>query len=399
MYDTDAISIWWIAFALPGSEPIRTQESEGRKIPAFVLQLGITLDLRAPWNVATCVAIIFVCLTCIRHAKTDVLFLDYFIGMAIAGLAMDAIHMILLVRPLHTFHHQKQTRSAHELPWFPRFIWAAQLCASPRGVGWNHQVKNLPEHRAKSKQEFVVSCLTSAAEHFLWFDLAQFYIRHNPVYQSAAAFASQNFARRILACSGYLVFYYCMGVTVHSLISAFAVSCTGSEPSSWPNLFGKWKDAYTIRRFWGRTWHQFLRRFLAPFGQKMAVYLGFKSGTNGSSYTQLYTAFFVSGIAHLGGDAVLNSSRLGVSFPFFIYQALGITFEDMVIAAARRAGVQETKWTRKVGYVWVICWFIVTVTPWVTAVGVAGVEGGGTAIPSKFFPPSIFEILVRSVGK
>lgn len=130
----------------------------------------------------------------------------------------------------------------------------------------------------------------------------------------------------------------------------------------------------------------------------MASLLGFKPGTNGSSYTQLYTAFFISGITHIGGDAVLNSSRLGISSPFFLYQAFAITFEDMIIATARRAGVTETKWTRKMGYVWVICWFVVTATPWVTAVGVAGVEGGGAVLPSKFFPPSLCDILVRSVG-
>ncbi|KAG1810341.1 uncharacterized protein HD556DRAFT_1436080 [Suillus plorans] len=349
---------------------MRTQESEGGEVPALVLQLGITLDLQVPWNIMTCITLIFVCWTCIQHAKTNILFIDYFIGMAIAGIAMDAIHMTLLVRPLHTFRHQKQTRSAHELPWSKRFIWAAQLCGSPRGVGWNHQVKNLLGHSAKSRQEFVLSRLMSAARHFLWFDFAQFYIRHNPAYKSAAAFASQNFTRRILACGGYLVFYYCLGVIIHSLMAALAIK-------------------YTYRQS---------DQFLVPFGQKMASLLGFKPGTNGSSYTQLYTAFFVSGITHIGGDAVLNSSRLGISSPFFLYQAFAITFEDMIIAAARRAGVTETKWTRKMGYVWVICWFIVTATPWVTAVGIAGVEGGGAVLPSNFFLPSLCDVLIRYVG-
>ncbi|KAG2119423.1 membrane bound O-acyl transferase family-domain-containing protein [Suillus clintonianus] len=363
------------------------------QVPAFVLQFGITLDVRAPWNFATCAAVLIVCLTCIQHAKTDILFLDYFIGMAIAGLAMDAIHMTLLVRPLHTFHHRKQIKPAHELPWVEKFIWATQLCGSPRGVGWNHQVKNMPEHSGESKQDFVYSRLMKAAKHLLWFDLAQFYIRHDPASKSAAAFASQIFIRRILGCGACMVMYYCVGVTIHALISALIVSCTSSEPGSWPDLFGNWEDAYTIRQFWGRTWHQFLRRFLVPFGQKMASFLGFKSGTNGSSYTQLYTAFFVSGIAHLGGDAVINSSRIGVSFPFFIYQALGITFEDMVIATARRAGVKETKGARMVGYIWVICWFIFTAMPWVTAVGVAGVEVHSS---SSHLPSSLLTIVLTS---
>lgn len=110
------------------------------QVPAIVLQTIITLDLRAPWNVAACTGMLFVCWTCIQHAKTNVIFIDYFFGMAIAGFAMDAIHMTLLVRPLHVFRHKKQTQSAHKLSWFEKFIWATQLCGSPRGVGWNHQV-------------------------------------------------------------------------------------------------------------------------------------------------------------------------------------------------------------------------------------------------------------------
>jgi hypothetical protein len=118
--------------------------------PALILQLGISLDLRAPWNVVTCITVIFVCLTCIQHAKTNILFVDYFIGSAISSIAMDAIHMTLLVRPLHIFRHQEQTQSAHELPWSKRFTWAAQLVGSPRGVDWNHQV-SLPWSTSRSQ--------------------------------------------------------------------------------------------------------------------------------------------------------------------------------------------------------------------------------------------------------
>jgi hypothetical protein len=126
-------------------------------IPVLVLQLGTTLDLRAPWNGATCVTIIVVCLTCIQHTKTDVLYIDYVIGMTITSTAMDAIHMTLLVRPLHTFRHQEQPQPAHELPWSKRFIWAAQLCGSPRGVDWNHRV-SLPRSPSRSLALIIIMC-------------------------------------------------------------------------------------------------------------------------------------------------------------------------------------------------------------------------------------------------
>jgi hypothetical protein len=87
--------------------------------------------------------------------------------------------------------------------------------------------------------------------YYMCFDLTQLYMRYDPAFKSFAAFASPMFARRVLACLTYVLCYYSMIVVVHALVVALAVSCTSAEPSSWPNLFGKWEDAYTIRRYWG----------------------------------------------------------------------------------------------------------------------------------------------------
>ena len=131
-----------------------------------------------------------------------------------------------------------------------------------------------------------------------------------------------------------------------------------------------------------RTWHQMLRRvsdllsgvshcpqypiclcqFLAPLGKAASTAFGFKHGTLGSSYTQLYVAFFLSGIVHTGGDIALSphssaASQSLFSMPFFLSQALIITLEDMVIWIAGRLGVKTNTWTRILGYVWVVAWF------------------------------------------
>jgi hypothetical protein len=119
------------------------------QVPTIVLGAIITLGLQAPWNVAACALSIFVCWTCGQHVKTNVIIIDYCLSILIAMTAMDAIHMTLLVRPLHVFRHQKQTESAHKLPWFERFIWATKLCSSPRGIGWDHQVSFLRGPRCR----------------------------------------------------------------------------------------------------------------------------------------------------------------------------------------------------------------------------------------------------------
>ncbi|OAX35425.1 hypothetical protein K503DRAFT_868279 [Rhizopogon vinicolor AM-OR11-026] len=368
------------------------------QLPPLALQFAISLDLGAPWNVAACAGVFYVCWTCIQlfqNAKTGMIFLDYSIGMEIGSTAMDAIHMLLLIRPLHVFRQLKQTDSADKLPWFERFKWVRELCSSPRGIGWHHQVKNLPQYSAKSRTEIVLTLIVKAVKHYVWFDIGLYYMRNNAVFQSPAAFASQMLFRRLISCSLFLGTYFCMGIAAHSLIVALVVSCTSAEPNSWPSVFGKWEDAYTIRRFWGRTWHQMLRRYVAPFGKRLTSFIGFKSGTNGSSYTQLYAGFIASGATHLAADAVLNPAHIGMSVPFFIYQALAITFEDMVIAAAHRAGMKETIWTRVLGYVWVISWFIVTVPDYISALSLAGVETGGVVMPFQYLPPSLFGILIN----
>jgi hypothetical protein len=135
-------------------------------------------------------------------------------------------------------------------------------------------------------------------------------------------------------------------------------------------------------------------QFMIPLGKRLASFLGFRPGTNGSSYTQLYTAFFITAVAHAVGDTMINPSRFGISCPFFIYQALAITFEDVVIAAVWRAGVKEEKWTHVMGYVWVFSWFMVTGPPWTSEVVRAGGDNGVQFVSFKYFPPSLCDILI-----
>ena len=91
----------------------------------------------------------------------------------------------------------------------------------------------------------------TGAEHYLWFDLAQFYMRHNPAFKSPVTFASLTLVNLHTAAVVYMLCYYSVVVILHALTAALIVGCTSADPSSWPNMFGKWRDAYTIGRCWG----------------------------------------------------------------------------------------------------------------------------------------------------
>ncbi|KAH0537761.1 hypothetical protein FGG08_005509 [Glutinoglossum americanum] len=121
-----------------------------------------------------------------------------------------------------------------------------------------------------------------------------------------------------------------------------------------------------------RTWHQLLRRVVSSFGRSAVRLLGFRRGTNASSYTQLYVGFFVSALIHLVA-AFFMIRRDSGEMRFFMSQAVAITVEDMVIAAAKKLGIRPAGWLAKtIGYLWVIGWFSYILRGWIGGVIAAG---------------------------
>ena len=103
-------------------------------------------------------------------------------------------------------------------------------------------------------------------------------------------------------------------------------------------------------------------------------FLKFPRGTNRSSYTQLYIAFFLSGVVHFAGEFMCEKRFVSRSFIFYSIQAVAITFEDFVIYVAKRLllwrgtklnpGGPDESWAevavRVIGYCWVTLWFCFT---------------------------------------
>ena len=105
-----------------------------------------------------------------------------------------------------------------------------------------------------------------------------------------------------------------------------------------------------------------------------------------SSYTQLYVAFFVSGLVHQAGDCMFEKRILYRSLNFFLLQAAAITFEDFFIYVAKRflrwwdikltLGKSDESWTetfvRVLGYCWVVLWLCFTWPMWQDGFSVNG---------------------------
>ncbi|KAF9456879.1 membrane bound O-acyl transferase family-domain-containing protein [Collybia nuda] len=293
---------------------------------------------------------------------------DYAFGCAVVAQLFTAIHLLCLTNPLRDFRHKHDVIPPSQQTLLKRLWWSFGVNHGPRGIGWNYQAPNLQPAPTEERWQFVRSSLWRALRFFILVDLAQSYIHLNPLFStfgsSALSITAQGYVLRCLNIAAYSCTPYGMLNMQYSLLSAVAVSLDIVKPEFWIRPYGYWTDAYTIRRFWGRTWHQMMRRFLSSHGKFIARTLGFRPGSQASSSTQLFAAFTLSGIIHsAGGDAMVGMKYLGASFPFFFAQAVGITIEDIVIAVSRKMNVQSSQRARLVGYLWVFWWFSVT-TPW-----------------------------------
>jgi hypothetical protein len=93
--------------------------------------------------------------------------------------------------------------------------------------------------------------------------------------------------------------------------------------------------------------------------------LKFSPGSKASSYTQLYTAFFLSGLIHILSFDVRPLC-------FYLAQAVAITLEDTVIAISRKHGWKDSLATRVLGYLWVYCTLVLTLGLWFDPMNIAG---------------------------
>ncbi|KIJ61449.1 hypothetical protein HYDPIDRAFT_96601 [Hydnomerulius pinastri MD-312] len=291
-------------------------------------------------------------------------YLDYLLGSSLVTCAVDGVNLLLLANPLYTFRHEKDKVPAHELPFLQRYIWVVCMCQCPRGVGWSFKVKNVPSVSARGRTSFVTRSLLRAVAQYTIFEAALVYSRFNPAFTSSTRIASQLYLMRCLSVIAFVSQTYA-GINFLYLLAAATTVATGFyEPSSWPDVFGHWRDAYTLRRFWGQTWHQLLRRFLGAFGKSASRSVGLSPRSNGSAFLQLFLAFLISGLVHVGGDAMLDFSRIGFSLQFFLLQPVAIIAEEIVISTARSAGIGRGLCTRFAGYAWVFLWLSICLPPW-----------------------------------
>ncbi|KAF2265215.1 hypothetical protein CC78DRAFT_462229 [Lojkania enalia] len=271
------------------------------------------------------------------------------------------------------YHFWRVDQPAHEALCFAAFgfrklRWALSMQFNMRGIRWNYEVKNVPLMQKKSKTDYLSKQLIGLLYYFIMGDaVSQLWVYI--FFENESNATTLRHMSLIWSFVGTLAFglmpYYV--IQIQYVASAIiAVGLGISQPEDWPPYFGKISDVSTVRDFWGKYWHQTLRRPLLAFTQAFVSGIGVKRGTPTSSYIQLWLAFLISGIIH-AQSLLMMPCPVQVSIEwqirgvmsFFLFQAAAITIEDFFQWFAQKLGYKPGWITKIIGYCWVAStlWF------------------------------------------
>ncbi|TDL14895.1 hypothetical protein BD410DRAFT_857209 [Rickenella mellea] len=275
----------------------------------------------------------------------------------------------LLINDVDGLRLVGQKTPTTELSLSQRCKWAFKLLTSPRAIGWTHEPRHaLPPHPPVNQRRlgFISKQLLSAVAYFAILDMVHTWIIVSPVFQrKGIALQSDGYPMRFMNTTLHAAHIWSYMSFGYTLASVVAVALRITEPSEWPAIYGRWSDAYTLRRFWGRTWHQVFRRVVSTHVDFVTYrILKLRKGTFLADNVHRYTAFLVSGIIHAVGEYGMFRDEFwekSGAIRFFLLQATAICVEQEFSKTFR---LKPTPWLRRLGYVWTLVWFVHTIPPW-----------------------------------
>lgn len=282
---------------------------------------------------------------------------------------------LVLVSGVHAAQLPRPRRSSWDK--FRGFKAVVGLLWNIRRVGTPWQVKNVPESvglRTQSRAGFVLRRAAITLLAYLFVDLVvsmpppeQIMVRADKAALSSLRnLSAGDVIFRSSTVLGYWLTTGILNLFMNNLGAIVAVLLGLSSPADCPSLHGSFSEAYTIRRFWGVSWHQMFRCFLTGHADLVVDHtLPFVSRHSAiSRYTRLGIAFFISGLIHHHADQLMGVPNAeNGAVVFFLLHAAFIMVED-ALGPVFIALLPERA-CHVLGYLWVFAFFTWTSPVWI----------------------------------
>ncbi|KAJ7631226.1 membrane bound O-acyl transferase family-domain-containing protein [Roridomyces roridus] len=350
---------------------------------SFNIALALkVLAIRRLLFVPLCAILIYLLL----NTSTGHLAQNWLTGHTLAVEMFATSDYILVTKDVHNeLRPVKQLAPITDAPFMERYNWVSKLLLNPSGIGWLHEpTAAIPPKPVSSRRAFLLAQAFRLAFYALLLDGAGRATRFVPVLHTGSrGLGSEGLLQQFLSVSLFWTILYAAASLRGCCHRLFFVGANLWNHHDCPDLFNSWEHIYTLRSFWGKFWHQTLRRIFVSHARWLAHrVMGLQPGSQLSAYVQLFAAFFVSGLIHSLGQYMLTRQPSRGPLVFSMTQAMGITLEDFLVTLGKRLGFRGVVW-KVVGVVWVVAWFTVTTPIWMDnqiKAGLLDPEVGGMSI-------------------
>ena len=146
-------------------------------------------------------------------------------------------------------------------PWMKKVWWMVDIANSVRMIGWIQEPQNgIPPRPPPLRQTFLwktflkfivntvaADLMTSALALSPAFD----YRVHAPTDGPEAYLAAVPLLRRVPYILAWSIGTGASASAIHNVAALVCVGLGYSSPTLWPDMWGRWSDAYTVRKLWG----------------------------------------------------------------------------------------------------------------------------------------------------
>ena len=204
---------------------------------------------------------------------TDPLIVTYSVGSAIAFQFAFTVYLLFTEgsfpdhrrRVRDEVHAKSGTGGPDSLPSsFPftkKLWWMVDIAHSIRMVGWVQEPRNsLPPHPPPSRQTFLWKTFLKLVINVVIVDFTSSVSALSPTFDSRlhdptdgpeTYLAAVPLLRRVPYVLAHGIMTGAGLGVLHNIIALVCVGLGLSSPTLWPDIWGRWGDAYTLRKLWG----------------------------------------------------------------------------------------------------------------------------------------------------